>query len=45
MVDEGLGAVAALATLGPDKRADVHLLRIEKGRIRYVHVLTAPKAG
>jgi hypothetical protein len=43
VVDEALGAVAVLSTFGDNKLPDVHTFRVEKGKIRYVHTITACK--
>ena len=45
IVDESIGAVAVLLTLGDAKFPDVHIFRVEKGRIRYVHALTVCRNG
>lgn len=45
LVDEAHGAVVALVQLGPKKLPDVHLFRVEKGRIRYVNGITTCPDG
>ena len=34
------GAVAVFLKMGPNKRADAHVFRIEDGKIRYIHTIT-----
>jgi hypothetical protein len=41
VVDPDLGAVAVLSHFGKDQEPDIHTFRIEHGRIRYVHTITA----
>jgi hypothetical protein len=41
VVDEALGAVAVLSHFGSGASPDFHTFRIEKGKIRYVHTITA----
>jgi hypothetical protein len=45
VVDDAIGAVAVLMLVGEAKLPDVHIFRIEKGRIRYVHAMTVCKDG
>lgn len=45
VVDDAIGAVAVLVAAGDEKLPNVHLFRIEKGRIRYVHVMTVCNGG
>jgi hypothetical protein len=45
VVDEAIGAVAVLTQVGDEKVPGVQLLRIEKGRIRYVHAMTVCRDG
>ena len=39
-IDEARGTVAVLLKMGKNERPDSHTLRIEKGKIRYVHTIT-----
>jgi hypothetical protein len=41
VVDEALGAVAVVSNFGAGASPDVHTFRVEKGKIRYVHTITA----
>jgi len=40
IVDESLGAVAVMLRFGEKRRPDVHLFRIEDGRLRFIHTIT-----
>jgi hypothetical protein len=46
VVDETIGAVAVLSTIGSDpstgrvRAADAHLFRVENGKVRFVHAVT-----
>ena len=41
VIDPDLGAVAVLSHFGKDQEPDVHTFRIEHGKIKYVHTITA----
>jgi hypothetical protein len=41
VIDPDLGAVAVLSHFGKDQEPDVHAFRIEHGKIKYVHTITA----
>jgi hypothetical protein len=41
VVDEALGAVAVVSNFGAGASPDVHTFRVEKGKLRYVHTITA----
>jgi len=41
VIDADLGAVAVLSHFGKDQEPDVHTFRIEHGKIKYVHTITA----
>jgi hypothetical protein len=43
VVDEALGAVTVLMHFGQNQVPDAHTFRIEHGKIRYVHTITACK--
>lgn len=45
VVDETLGAVAVLSHFGANSSPDVHTFRVEKGKLRYVHTITACKVS
>jgi hypothetical protein len=40
VIDPAVGAVAVFLKMGPNKRPDAHVFRIEDGKIRYVHTVT-----
>jgi hypothetical protein len=40
VIDPVVGAVAVFLKMGPSKRADAHVFRIEDGKIRYIHTVT-----
>lgn len=40
VVDETIGAVSVFLDMGPSKRPDSHLFRVEDGKLRYVHTVT-----
>ena len=40
VVDETIGAVDVFLLMGPNKRPDSHLFRIEDGKIRNIHTVT-----
>jgi hypothetical protein len=40
LIDPVVGAVAVFLKMGPNKRPDAHVFRIEGGKIRYVHTVT-----
>lgn len=40
VIDETIGAVDVMLLMGPNKRPDSHLFRIEDGKIRFVHTVT-----
>ncbi|WP_305096020.1 hypothetical protein [Croceibacterium aestuarii] len=40
VIDPVIGAVDVFLKMGPNKRPDSHLFRIENGKIRYVHTVT-----
>jgi hypothetical protein len=40
VVDPTIGAVDVFLEMGPNKRPDSHLFRIENGKLRYVHTVT-----
>ena len=41
VIDEALGAVAVVSNFGAGASPDVHTFRVEKGKLRYVHTITA----
>lgn len=41
VIDPELGGVAVLSHFGKDQEPDIHTFRIEHGKIRYVHTITA----
>lgn len=40
VIDEALGTVGVLLKMGPSKRPDAHIFRIEDGKIRFIHTVT-----
>ena len=40
LIDPVVGSVAVFLQMGPNKRPDAHVFRIESGKIRYVHTVT-----
>lgn len=40
VIDPVVGAVAVFLKMGPSKRPDAHVFRIEGGKIRYIHTVT-----
>jgi hypothetical protein len=40
VIDPVFGAVAVFLKMGPSKRPDAHVFRIEDGKIRYIHTVT-----
>lgn len=40
VIDPVVGSVAVFLRMGPNKRPDAHVFRIEDGKIRYVHTVT-----
>jgi hypothetical protein len=40
IIDPVVGSVAVFLRMGPNKRPDAHVFRIEGGKIRYVHTVT-----
>ncbi len=40
VIDPVVGSVAVLLRMGPSKRPDAHVFRIEDGKIRYIHTVT-----
>jgi hypothetical protein len=40
IIDPVVGAVAVFLKMGPSKRPDAHVFRIEDGKIRYIHTVT-----
>lgn len=40
VIDPVLGSVAVFLRMGPSRRPDAHVFRIEDGKIRYVHTVT-----
>jgi hypothetical protein len=40
VIDPTIGAVDVMLKMGPNKRADSHLFRIENGKIRFIHTVT-----
>ena len=40
IIDPVVGAVAVFLKMGPNKRPDAHVFRIEDGKIRFVHTVT-----
>jgi len=40
VVDETIGAVDVFLKMGPNQRSDSHVLRIEDGKIRFIHTVT-----
>ena len=40
LIDPVVGSVAVFLRMGPNKRPDAHVFRIEGGKIRYVHTVT-----
>ena len=45
VVDEALGAVAVVSNFGANASPDVHTFRVEKGKLRYIHTITACKVS
>jgi hypothetical protein len=45
VIDQDLGAVAVLSHFGTNQVPDFHTFRIEKGKIKYVHTITACKTA
>jgi hypothetical protein len=45
VVDESLGAVAVLSHFGANASPDFHTFRVEHGKIRYIHTITACKVS
>jgi hypothetical protein len=41
VIDPVVGAVAVFLKMGPSKRPDAHVFRIEGGKIRYIHTVTS----
>ena len=41
VVDPDLGAVSVLSHFGKDQEPDVHTFRVEHGKIKYIHTITA----
>ncbi|MGZ3272922.1 MAG: hypothetical protein ACXU8Z_04105 [Caulobacteraceae bacterium] len=41
VIDPDLGAVSVLSHFGKDQEPDIHTFRIEHGKIKYVHTITA----
>lgn len=40
VIDEARGAVAVFLKMGPKQRADVHVFRVEDGKIRFINTVT-----
>jgi hypothetical protein len=40
LIDPVFGTVAVFLKMGPNKRPDAHVFRIEDGKIRYIHTIT-----
>ena len=40
VIDPVVGAVAVFLKMGPNKRPDAHVFRVEDGKIRFVHTVT-----
>lgn len=40
IIDPVVGSVAVFLKMGPNKRADAHVFRIEDGKIRFIHTVT-----
>jgi len=40
VIDPVVGSVAVFLKMGPNKRPDAHVFRIEDGKIRYIHTIT-----
>jgi hypothetical protein len=40
VIDPNFGAVAVFLKMGPNKRPDAHVFRIEDGKIRWIHTIT-----
>jgi hypothetical protein len=40
VIDPTIGAVDVMLKMGPNKRPDSHVFRIENGRIRFIHTVT-----
>jgi hypothetical protein len=40
IIDPVLGSVAVFLRMGPNRRPDAHVFRIEDGKIRYIHTVT-----
>jgi len=40
LIDPVVGSVAVFLRMGPNRRPDAHVFRIEDGKIRYVHTVT-----
>jgi len=45
IVDETIGAVVAFCTFGVGGLPDIHLFRVEKGKLRFVHTMTHVPEG
>jgi hypothetical protein len=45
VVDEALGAVSVLSHFGANASPDFHTFRVEHGKIRYIHTITACKVS
>jgi hypothetical protein len=45
VIDQGLGAVAVLSHFGGNQVPDFHTFRIEHGKLKYVHTITACKTA
>ena len=45
VIDQELGAVAVLSHFGTNQVPDFHTFRVEKGKIKYVHTITACKTA
>lgn len=45
VVDEALGAVSVLSHFGASASPDFHTFRVEHGKIRYIHTITACKVS
>ncbi|MGZ3400870.1 MAG: hypothetical protein ACXWKX_15810, partial [Caulobacteraceae bacterium] len=41
VIDPDLGAVSVLSHFGKDREPDVHTFRVEHGKLKYVHTITA----
>ena len=43
VIDPVVGSVAVFLRMGPNRRPDAHVFRIEDGKLRYIHTVTRPQ--